>query len=281
MKTILITGKGSYIGESFKGYINANYGGEYEVDTLDMLSKSWKEISFSKYDAVFHVAGIAHIKETKQNAKLYFDVNRDLSLETAQKAKADGVKQFIFLSTMSVYGLIEGEITTETQVNPNTNYGKSKYEAENALSSLSDGDFAVTIIRPPMVYGKGCKGNFNMVVKLVKRFPVFPNFKNKRSMIYIDNLSEFVKLSVDKKLSGVYCPQNSEYMSTSVMAKNIAESLGKKIYLSRILGLAVAVIKLFIPVAKKAFGNLVYKTSDELPSDYCKVTNEESVKRSV
>lgn len=281
MKTVLITGKGSYIGESFKQYICDNYREEYEVDTVDMLSTAWKEKDFSSYDAIFHVAGIAHIKETKENAENYYKVNRDLTLEVAKKAKADGVEQFIFLSSMSVYGLIEGEITADTPIKPNTHYGKSKYEAEKILETLADSDFCVTIIRPPMVYGKGCKGNFNTVVKLVKKLPVFPKLKNRRSMIYIDNLSEFVKLIMDKKLSGVYCPQNSEYMSTSDMAMDIATVLGKKIYFSRLLGLLVILIKPFVSIAKKAFGNLIYKINDDYDFSFCKVGNEDSVKKSV
>ena len=86
MKKILITGQGSYIGESFKNYVLNNYT-DYTIETVDMLTDKWKETDFSGYDAVFHVAGIAHIKETKENASLYYKVNCDLAYEVANKAK--------------------------------------------------------------------------------------------------------------------------------------------------------------------------------------------------
>ena len=281
MKKILITGANSYIGVSFENFIKKNYTEDYEIDTLDMIDAAWRKKDFSGYDVVFHVAGIAHQKETKENKPLYYKVNTDLVVETAKKAKTDGVKQFIFLSSMSVYGLIEGEITSQTQIKPNTNYGKSKYEAEQALRMLSDSKFTVTIVRPPMVYGKGCKGNFDTIIKIVKKFPIFPKVINRRSMICIDNLSEFIRVAVDQNLSGVYCPQNSKYMTTSVMATGIAEMLGKKIYLSKLLGFFVVIIKPFSPIVKKAFGDLVYKDDDEFQFNYCKVENEDSVKKSV
>lgn len=125
MKRILITGAGSYIGTSFDRYLKEKYPGQYEVDTVDMVDGSWRKKSFSGYDSVFHVAGIAHRKETEKNAELYYKVNRDLAADCAAKAKNDGVKQFVFLSSMSVYGLNSGYIGSATLPNPKTNYVKS------------------------------------------------------------------------------------------------------------------------------------------------------------
>ena len=102
MKRILITGAGSYIGNSFIRYMQ-QFPGQYQTEAVDMIDGSWREKSFAGFDAVYHVAGIAHIRETTENAHLYYEVNRDLAVETARKAKADGVPQFIFLSSMSVY----------------------------------------------------------------------------------------------------------------------------------------------------------------------------------
>ena len=141
MKKILITGANSYIGTSFEKYLNNNYFNDYEVDTADMIDGTWREKSFNGYDVVFHVAGIAHQKENKNNAHIYYEVNRDLAVETAKKAKNDGVKQFIFLSSMSVYGMETGVITKKTSPSPKTNYGKSKLQAEEHITSLRDESF--------------------------------------------------------------------------------------------------------------------------------------------
>lgn len=258
MKRILITGANSYIGTSFKKYIEENYSNEFQIDTIDIKDDYWKEKSFKEYDALLHVAGIAHRKETKENAQLYYEINRDLTVEVASKAKIEGVKQFIFLSSMSVYGKETGVITKETEPKPKTNYGKSKLQAEEGINKLRDEHFLVCILRPPMVYGEGCKGNYQIIVKLVKKFPIFPRIYNKRSLIHIDVLNSFIKKAVDQKFNGLFFPQNTRYVSTVDLAKDIALRLNKKIYFSFLLGLLVIIIRPFSKKIKKAFGNLVF-----------------------
>ena len=258
MKKILITGANSYIGTSFEKYINENFSEDYQVDIIDMIDGSWREKSFAGYDAIYHVAGIAHQKETKENAHLYYEINRDLAFEVAKKAKNDGVKQFIFLSSMSVYGMDTGVITKETRPNPKTNYGKSKLQAEEQIVSLRDETFKVCVLRPPMVYGEGCKGNYNTIIKLVKKFPFFPRVNNKRSMVRIDNLIVLIRKAIDEELDGLYFPQDSEYVNTTKLAKQIAESMHKKVYMSYFLGFVVICLKPFSRTVKKAFGNLIY-----------------------
>ena len=158
-----------------------------------MMDETWKEKCFGGYDVVFHVAGIAHQKETKENAHLYYEINRDLAIEVANKAKIEGVKQFIFMSSMSVYGKEVGVITKDTKPKPKTNYGKSKLQAEESLNALSDDNFKVCILRPPMVYGDGCKGNYQIIVKFVKKFSIFPRVNNKRSLVNVENLVVYLK----------------------------------------------------------------------------------------
>lgn len=262
MKRLLITGANSYIGESFVQYISA-YHPDWHVDTVDMIGNMWRKFSFSGYDSVFHVAGIAHQKETKRNAPLYFSVNRDLALDVARKAKKEGVQQFIFLSSMSVYGIKTGAITTNTPLKPKSPYGMSKLQAEKLLQLLADDTFKVAILRPPMVYGKNCKGNFQTVVKLVKTLPVFPKLDNHRSMLYIHNLCACVADIAAHTRSGLFLPQDPECMNTSQMAVYIAEGLGKPLRLSRLLGFAVKLLMPFVTKAKKAFGSLVYVSEEE------------------
>ena len=258
MKKILITGANSYIGTSFEKYMQ-QYVDKYQVDTIDMIDGSWRKKDFSKYDVVFHVAGIAHQKETKKNADLYYRVNRDLVIEVAQKAKAHGVFQFIFLSSMSVYGMDTGVITKETKPDPKSNYGKSKWQAEQGLEKMRSETFNICILRPPMVYGDGCKGNYQTLVKIAQKAPFLADYKNERSMIHIDNLSSFVKAIIDDKKSGVFFPQDSHYVCTCQMIQSIATMNGKRLRLTKLLNPFIGLIKVFTRRGKKAFGNLIYE----------------------
>ena len=259
MKKVLITGAGSYIGEKVKEYL-MQWPENYSVDMKDTMGWEPQTFDFEGFDVVFNVAGIAHIKETDENRHLYYDVNRDLVIRMAAKAKAGGVKQFILLSTMSVYGLTVGKITKSTKPNPVNSYGKSKIEADEAIERMVDDNFKFCCLRPPMVYGKGCKGNYQSLRSFALKSPIFPDYKNKRSMIYIGNLCEFVKDAIDQEKSGLFFPQNGEYTNTSEMVRAIAEAHGKKIRLTKAFNWAVKICGL--NVVKKVFGDLVYEPVD-------------------
>jgi len=261
MKKVLITGAGSYIGEKTKEYL-LQEPDKYSIDIINTIGWEPNVSDFNGYDVVFNTAGIAHIKETKGNRHLYYDVNRDLSIKIAEKAKEAGVKQLILLSTMSVYGLTVGRITKETIPNPKNAYGKSKLEADEAIKKLEDDNFKFACLRPPMVYGKGCKGNYQSLRKFALKSPVFPDYKNQRSMIYIGNLCEFVKQIIDFDRFGLFFPQNGEYTKTSEMVREIAETHGKKIKLTRIFNWAVKITPM--NVVKKVFGDLVYENVDKI-----------------
>lgn len=280
MKKILITGANSYIGSSFENYMR-QWPDKYQVDTVDMIDGSWRSLSFEGYDVIFHVAGIAHKKETKENNHEYYEINRDMAIETAKKAKASQVGQFIFLSTMSVYGNDTGIISKETIPNPISNYGKSKMQAEDELIRMETQGFKVSILRPPMVYGLGCKGNFQSIIKVVQKSPIFPRIHNKRSMIYIDNLCAFVQILVDRGMNGLFLPQNKDYTDTYHMAELIAEQLKKKVYFSITAGLCIRIMRFFIPAARKAFGNLTYVSTDEFEFAYNVVDLDTSIRKSI
>ena len=277
MKNILITGKNSYIGTSFENWLMREPD-KYKVDTVDMRDGSWKEKDFSQYDVVFHVAGIAHIKETSDNQDLYYKVNRDLAYETAQKAKDDGVEQFVFLSSMSVYGIENGVIDKNTPIKPNSAYGKSKIEAEELVNKLQDNSFTIATLRPPMVYGKGCRGNYPRLASLALKTPIFPKVYNKRSMIYIDNLSEFVKLLIDNRSGGLFFPQNAEYVNTSEMVRLIAEAHGKKVVMTKLFNPLLMLLN--VSTVNKVFGDLVYDMSmSEYERDYRVFEFRESINK--
>lgn len=233
------------------------YPDRYSIDSISLRDDSWKEKDISKYDVVFHVAGIAHIKETKENADFYYKVNRDLAYEVARKAKVEGVKHFIFLSSMSVYGIESGVIDKDTHLEPKSNYGMSKLQAEELIKPLEDDRFIVAIIRPPMIYGKGCKGNYVRLAKLAVKMPIFPDVDNKRSMIFIDNLCEFVRLIIDGLNNGIFLPQNKEYVCTREMVKLIADNNGKKIKLTNLFNPFLRLIQ--TSTLRKVVGDLVYE----------------------
>lgn len=276
IKNILITGKNSYIGISLENWLMREPD-KYKVDTVDMKDGSWKEKDFSQYNVVFHVAGIVHIKETSENQDLYYKVNRDLAYETAQKAKEDGVEQFIFLSSMSVYGIENGVIDKNTPLKPNSAYGRSKTEAEELIYQLCDDSFTVATLRPPMVYGKGCRGNYPRLAQLALSIPIFPKVDNKRSMIYIDNLSEFVKQLIDNRSGGLFFPQNGEYLNTSEMVRLIAEVHGKRIVMTKLFNPLLRILN--VSTVNKVFGDLVYEMSlSECEFDYRVLRFRESIK---
>ncbi|AHV98596.1 NAD-dependent epimerase/dehydratase family protein [Paenibacillus sabinae] len=255
-KKILITGKGSYIGTSFIKWVS-RWPDQYEVEEISVRGEEWKNHDFSGYDTVLHVAGIAHIKENKKNKELYYQVNRDLVLEVATRAKKDGVKQFVFCSSMSVYGIDKGVISRSTEVNPKSNYGKSKLQAEKLVDSLRDVDYQVAIIRPPMIYGKSCKGNYRRLANFVLKVPVFPDLENRRSMVYIDNLCEFIRLLINDCSNGLFFPQNSEYVRISDLVEMIAQIHGKKIRKTMLFNPLLRLLK--SSTLNKVFGDLVYE----------------------
>lgn len=285
MKRILITGANSYVGTSFEAHLK-QWEEKYRTETIDMVDTSWRDRSFRGYDAVFHVAGIVHQKDKKNEpdtVALYDRVNRQLAVETAQKAKADGVKQFIFMSTASVYGLTAGVgqqilINRDTPVCPVDPYGASKAKAEEEILALADENFRVAIVRAPMIYGKGCKGNYTTLSTLARKLPVFPMVENQRSMLYIDNLSEHIRLLVEDAAEGIFWPQNREYVNTSELVNLIAHTHGKNILLVKGFGWALKLVHGITDMADKAFGSLCYDYAlSAYPKDYCIKNFYESV----
>ncbi len=269
---ILITGKNSYIGDSF-----AKFMCDYPVEIIDMKNEAWKNHDFSDYDVVVHVAAIVHKQEKLYTAQEYKNVNTTLAYEVAKKAKENGVKQFVFLSTMSVYGVVNGVITKDTKLTPFNAYGESKLQAEKLIFSLEDETFKVTVLRPPIVYGKGCKGNYNTLRKFALKFPFFPEFKSNRSMVYIGNLCSFMKKAIDEKLNGIFCVQDGAYVNTSQMVKRVANANGKDIKLTKLFNVFIKLaLKMKIHIICKVFGSLTYDFS--LCPHYEKVDFDTAIK---
>ncbi len=254
MIRVLITGAGSYIGSHIAAHLPAE---SFEVCELD-VQQGLPPQAFSGFDAVIHVAGIAHQKETPQNAPLYRQVNCDLAVEAAKLAKQAGVKQFIFFSSMSVYGMTVGRITADTAPAPNTHYGRSKWEAEKQMAPLADDSFRIATLRPPMIYGRGCRGNYPRLSALAQSLPVFPKTNNERSMLYIGNLCRFVEKLLESGEGGLYFPQNRAYVNTGDLVRKAAQCHGKKVRLLPGLGGLFGVLERKVGVVGKVFGTLTY-----------------------
>lgn len=271
MKKILITGANSYIGTSLEKWLG-QYHDKYFINTIDVKGNEWREKDYSEYDIVFHVAGIAHVSSNPGMEELYYKVNRDLTIEVAKKAKSDGVNQFIFMSSIIVYGNSKNSkviIDENTVPAPSNFYGLSKLQAEEGIKPLEDKKFKVVILRPPMIYGKDSKGNYPKLAKMAKKFPVFPDIDNQRSMLHIDNLCEFIRLIIENEESGTFYPQNAEYVKTSQMVKLIAEVHGNNINMVRLFNPFLSLLKSRCELIYKVFGNLVYKKSmSEYKEDY-------------
>lgn len=277
MRRILITGKTSYIGLNLKKYLE-KHPKQYEVEMISVRGDGWKAKNFSGYDVILHLAGIAHVSTDPKMEELYYKVNRDLTIDLAKKAKEEDVKQFIFMSSIIVYG-DEEVITKVTKPTPGNFYGKSKLEAEQGILLLQDNSFEVVVIRPPMIYGKDSKGNYPKLAKAARILPVFPDIENQRSMLYVDNLCEFIKLMIDNEEKGLFFPQNAEYVRTSEMVRLIAEVHGKKIILTKIFNPVLRLLSRKIGLINKVFGDLAYDSELSFyKQDYIVRTFENSLK---
>ena len=281
MKRILITGKDSYIGSNFKKYLE-QYPDDYYVEELDVRDDTWKDYNFSTFDVVYHVAGLAHSTPDESQRELYYRVNTNLTYEVALKAKESNVKQFIFMSSIIVYGSgTIGEdrvITKDTPLTPDNFYGDSKKQAEIKIKPLEDDYFKIVVIRPPMIYGPHSKGNYPLLSKFAKKTPIFPTLKNQRSMLFLGNLMEFIKLMIDNDERGIFLPQNKDYVSSYELIKIISKINNHKIWFT---GLFNPFIRLFNKQVyiNKVFGNLtIDKELSRYKDNYNIYTLEESIK---
>lgn len=283
----LIIGKNSYIGNHIDEWLS-RYG--HKVEQLDVLTEDWKNYDYSSFDAIVHVAGIVHRPDCK-DWELYKRVNTDMPVKIATMAKEQGVKQYIYFSTMGVYqaskklGASVVNETTPLLSNSSSFYGMSKLMAEEALTKLQEEGFSVAFVRPPSVYGKGCKGGYiTGFKKIAQMLPVIPRaYENAcQSFIYIDNLSEFVRLIVENHLSGVFCPQDDEIPNANRLLEVICKGIGKTYRSSRLLGICLQLLS-FIPLVKKAYGGIEYsRTLSDIPGlDYVVVSFEEGMRRTV
>jgi nucleoside-diphosphate-sugar epimerase len=268
---ILITGRNSYIGNSVKIWL---YEKEptFIVDEISLRNIDLKSITFKDYDVIFHVAGIAHISSSKKLVPEYFRINRDLAIEVANKAKVEGVKHFIFTSSMAIYGDDKPisdfrpiDINNPFPVNA---YGQSKLDADLAIQKLNYDNFKVSILRMPMIYGKSAKGNFLKLLNISNKLLFFPNIKNIRSILHIKNVSELIRLIIVNKLDGVFYPQDRNFFDTTEFIEKYRTINHQKTILIPFLVLPLRLLGLLIKSVKKIFGNKFYEQSVSIVKNF-------------
>jgi len=283
----MLVGIGGYIGGKFTDYINKNYP-DWQIDAVDSMNRKWADADFHGYDAVYNVSGLAHANARHGSEKLYYEVNGQLPIDVATKAKAEGVPMFVQMSSQIVYGDMSGlgedkVITAEIVPSEPTVYGKSKMMAERGLIALVDNSFQVALVRPPLIYSEFARDNFPRLVNFAKKMPVFPKLKNRQSMVYVDNLCELVKLIIEHNQGGVYYPQQECYIETSKIVADIAEAVGNKMWQTRLFNPALRFLSKMpmFEFIHKAFGSIVYdmKMSNHFDGKYRVVSYEESIKR--
>ncbi len=254
--TLAITGSSGFVGTNFIRQVK-----DFQIKEIDLLTQNVDEIDFTGVDSVLHLAALVHQMKGAPEEQ-YFKINRDLALDVAQKAKSQGVKQFVFMSTAKVFG----ESTTDkpawdenSECNPQDAYGKSKLEAERLILGLQDEHFKVAIVRSPLVYGVGVKANMYNLVKLTDKFPILPlgGIKNRRSMVYVGNLVALHEHIIKTQARGIFIAGDAQPLSTTELTRKIATALGKNRMLLSIPFIFRSILKKVKPmIFERLFGSL-------------------------
>ncbi|MDX9694820.1 MAG: NAD-dependent epimerase/dehydratase family protein [Bacteroidales bacterium] len=242
---VAVTGSSGFIGSYF-----TTKNPEFLITEIDLLKNKIESVSFEGIDVVLHLAAIAHQKDNNEN--LYYTINRDLAYKTALRAKEHGVKQFLFMSTVKVYGEsseTDNPFDESSDCNPKDAYGKSKFEAEKLIQALENDNFRVAIIRSPLVYGPEVRANMLSLIKLVNRIPMLPfaNVNNKRSLVYIGNMNHFIRLVILQRASGIFLPADNETLSIKELCSEIAKAIEKKVFFFSIPNWFVKIIRCYRP----------------------------------
>ena len=250
---LLLTGSNGFIGKYF---IN-NYQNKHNIKTFSFLNDDINNLEMANAEVVFHLSALVHQMggATKEE---YEKVNVTQTLDLAKKVKASGVKHFIFMSTVKVYGEETDISYTENSVcNPQDEYGKSKLQAEQELQKLEDDNFKVSIIRTPIVYGYGVKANIKNLINLVKKVPVLPfgKIRNRRSMVYNGNLCHLIDEIIIQEKAGIFLACDDEPLSTTSLCEIIAVNLDKKVYL-----LKIPFFKELLKLIKPSFQKRLYES---------------------
>ena len=273
MTRLGIVGAGSFIGRAVADSLRQRHPDEFQVCEIDARGNAWQNEDFSQYDSLLHVAGVVPWAldrkklgiTSEADEQAYLDaVNADLAYEVGKKAKIEGVRHLAFLSTSDVYAKsdswdLSAVVDASTTPLPQSTYGKSKLKAEKLLQGLESPDFAIALLRLPMVYGPNCtRGSFASLAKLSAKTPIFPNVENARSTLFTGNLAELVCALAASKGRGILLPQDRTWASTSQLVKLLAEAQGNRVQLVSWASAPSKFLARHNATARKVFGNFRY-----------------------
>jgi len=259
---VLLTGSSGFVGTNFM-----RLSKDLDIVATDLLTTSLFDINFNGIDSVLHLAALVHQMKGAPEEQ-YFKINRDLAYDVAKRAKEQGVKQFVLMSTAKVYGestTAGGYWNEESECAPSDPYGKSKYEAELLILGLEDDTFKVAIVRSPLVYGAGVKANMFSLIRLVDRLPILPlgGISNERSIIYIGNLVALLTRIIEEQASGVFIAGDRTPLSTTEMIKLIAAGFNRKVHLLKVPKFIMVGVSRILPsITNRLYGSLVLDNSN-------------------
>jgi len=252
-KRLLVTGGSGFVGSALIKRLLSEHREVFAVgrSEVDLPVETVKVSSFSELgalgnklgsvDVVVHCAARAHIMndDTQDPLAEYRKVNVDGTLNLARHAAESGVKRFVFVSSIKVNGeqtLPGNPFTEDVAPAPEDPYGISKYEAEQQLQALSaETGMELVIIRPPLVYGPGVKGNFASMIRLMEKGLPLPlgAVGNKRSLVALDNLVDLIVTCVDNPAAAnqVFLAGDGQDLSTTELLRGVANAMGKSAWL--------------------------------------------------
>lgn len=256
---VAITGSSGFVGKNLVDWLKSK---DHEVILFDRKSSDFKS-QLIDVDAVVHTAALVH-KFDPPPYEEYFRSNVQLSLEIAKAAEEMGVKKFIFLSTIKVFGEEREEAISEsTPLEPMDSYSKSKLEAERKLSEFyGTKNGHLIILRPPLIYGPGVKANLKALISLISTsLPLpFKHKANKRSLIYVKNLTDLIENVITNENIKSDDFLVSDYsVSLFELVTQIKETIGSRTFVFRLPLFVIKCIFIFSFQKKKfhrLFGSL-------------------------
>ncbi len=266
MIKVLLTGASGFVGNNFL----QRYGDEFAITPVSLKSFPPESLDLSAYDCILHCAALVHQMQGAPEQQ-YFTINFELTKKLADTAKKAGVTHFVYISTAHVFGdsgdlyQHNKRLNERSPCHPQDPYGKSKLAAERYLQSISDKTFIVSIVRPPMVYGRGAKGNIIGLIKLVKKLPIIPlGYKrNARSIVYVGNLCHYLALIIRKKAAGIFLPQDRKPISIGVLVETIALASDAKRTILNPPQILLKVLFILTPkISLRLFGTLAMNSKE-------------------